>query len=371
MPPPRSPLCKPYSVRVTWVLFSLLVGIAVAICCTYADAPALSSHSSEADGAESPQPLAVPAAISAERDLWTRHCLEWVESVLEAHPPGSGRDDARMVALTTLDDPLHLEDAPRLPAIGDFFRRMVEKGIRQIESDSVSSGASIWKIYNHFFVVKTPNHTYAFDFCQGAGEAHLTEEHIARLVDEIEVLFISHRHADHADLSVARKMLSAGKPVVVPTELWQDEDISSALTRADGGDTGTLNDIAFTVFPGGQLDVPDNVYLVVADNVSVMHTGDQQQYGKPAEWLSTVGQQYDVDILLPNCWTPDLPDMIQSIDPQVVITGHENELYHPVWERESFTKSYWQLDSVTHRYVVMGWGERFQYQSVAPPQTSQ
>ena len=44
------------------------------------------------------------------------------------------------------------------------------------------------------------------------------------------------------------------------------------------------------------------------------------------EWLATVGQHHDVDVLLPNCWTPDLPYMIRSVDPQVTITGHENEL---------------------------------------------
>ena len=347
--------------RVATILCVLVFLAAAGAGCPGDDGATLDPQRAEAAASVPSEAVTPPSDITGERDRWMEHCLAWVAAALKTHPPSVADRDARRAILTVLDDPIHVTDAPQIDAVGEFFQVMARRAIAGIESETVSEGAVVWKIYNHFFVIKTSHHTYAFDFCRGAGKASLTQTQVDRLVAAIDVLFISHRHADHADLSVAQKVLAAGKPVVVPTEMWQDEDIAGALTRVTGGDATTVSGLDVTVFPGGQLSVPNNVYLVAADGVSVMHTGDQQQYGEAAKWLQRVGADQDVDILLPNCWTPDLPEMVKMVVPRVVITGHENELYHPVWERESFTKTYWLMHPVEHNYVVMSWGERFHY----------
>jgi len=301
-------------------------------------------------------------SLTAKRDAWVRAALDKVEATLTTNPPGTGDPELRRQALYLLDDPLHLEQAPRIGAIGDYCRRTIERALAQIESEKVNSGATVWKLYNHSFVVKTSEATFAFDINPGVDEVCMSYEQITRLVKAVDVMFISHYHRDHADYRVAELLLAEKKKVLVPGDLWADKPISGELIRASWEPDVKVPGLEWLAFKGHQEDIPNHVYLVSSGGVSVMHTGDQDNREDFAAWIDSLGAHYKMDILLPNCWTPDLPRLVRGIGPQVVITGHENELSHTVDHRESFSKTYGIIKDIECACPVLSWGERFHFE---------
>ncbi|HUU27718.1 MAG TPA: hypothetical protein VM123_07890 [archaeon] len=354
-------------------LLIFFLGIFAAPGCTSQPADKTGSGSSAGPAAAASQLAgsdlkAVPRPITEQLERWTESTLNWVAGTLWENPPGTGDPGLRKLALITLDDPLHLREAPGMKTVGDFFQRMTTRALDQLEAEQVSSGATVWKLYNHTFILKTISHTFAFDIYRGVERVALSEKQLERLAGMVDLLFISHFHRDHADYGLAQLMVERGKKVIVPEDLWLDTEIASSLIRVPGGQESECGGLRFMVFPGHQgSDITNNVYLVQADSIRVMHTGDQSNSADFAAWIDGLGRRYHVDILHPNCWTTDLPRMIREVDPQVVITGHENELGHTVDHRESFAKTYSNLQAVEHPYVVMSWGERFHYSGTGSP----
>jgi len=68
-----------------------------------------------------------------------------------------------------------------------------------------------------------------------------------------------------------------------------------------------------------------------------------------------------VDVFLPNVWTPRLPQILSSVHPKLVITGHENEMGHVVAHREDYTQTYNRLYTTATPHLVMTWGETYQF----------
>jgi len=304
----------------------------------------------------------LPPEIAAMRDRWAGATLDWVAGVLKASPPDTVRRPRRELALVSLDDVLHLTGAPQMAAVAAFFSSQTELALKEIEGPAPQSGARVWKLYNHGFVIRTAHHCYGFDIVPGVDETSMSGEQMGRLADMLEVLFISHRHGDHADGKFAQMMLDRDKTVVINPNVWEDKRPSTGkLIRIGGDRSGAVNGIKFEVFPGHQENIPNNVYLVTADSVNVMHTGDQYSRSDLEDWIKDFSQSWHVDILLPNCWTLDIGRMVSEIAPRVVITGHENELGHTVDHRESFAKTYLQLVGLRAPYVVMSWGEMYQW----------
>ena len=113
------------------------------------------------------------------------------------------------------------------------------------------------------------------------------------------------------------------------------------------------------------------------EDISFVQTGDQWDGGNDFDWIDAVGQHHRVDVLMPNCWSMDIVRLIQGFDPQLVITGHENEMGHtidkrvPYWltyERKTGSDSYGgsRTEGYDKPLVVMTWGESYHYKPVAP-----
>lgn len=304
----------------------------------------------------------LPDDIAQARDRWSEKALAWVAVQLAEFPPATVRQPMRKLALTTLDDVLHLIPAPETRPVADFLQRQVELALAGIDGPPPSSGAKIWKLYNDGFVVRTSDHIYGFDINPGVGKAVMTSDQMARLAGKLEVLFISHRHGDHANAEFADLMLEQGKTVVINPDIWPDKSGGKGKLLRIGGDmSDEAAGIMFEVFPGHQSDIPNNVYLVTVDGVKVMHTGDQFSKYDLDGWINEFSDSWRVDVLLPNCWTLEIGRMVESIAPKVVITGHENELGHTVDHRESFSKTYRQNEGLSAPYVVMTWGEMYEW----------
>ena len=306
---------------------------------------------------------AMPSHIIELRDRWAAETLKWVDKTLRAHQPEVDPPYIRIQALAALDDPIHLGEAPVLDVIADYFQKRMQVGLTHLQSTGhPDRGARIWKFYNFTFVVKTPNHAFAFDVCHGYRKVTMTKAQLRSIAREVDMAFISHDHPDHADVAFAHEMAALGKKVVVPDVLWPNSDIEKSLVRVSGTYKGHVDGVSFIAFPGSQgATLPNPVYLVAADGVSLMHMGDQSRSSDYDKWMKGIGKTHDVDILFINCRDGGMRRKISAIDPKLIIPGHENEIRHIVDGRQGVVRTLSNLKENKIPVVLMSWGEYFHY----------
>ena len=312
--------------------------------------------------------------------------LKEASEVLAAYPPSWPESEARKSALLLLDGVFHDVYAPHRIPVQEFYKSRMEQAIVEMEQSEVSEGARIWKVYDHGFVVRTGNMSIGFDLIRGlsagADGFPIGEVLMERLIRQCDVLFISHYHGDHADEWVAQTFIDQGKPVLTPSALWEGKPIHESITHLErephliqtlsvkgGGQT-----LEVVVYPGHQGEqIENNVSLVrTPDGLCFAHMGDQSNAGD-FSWIDEVHSHFDVDVLLPNCWTTDIVRVIKGFEPEVVITGHENELGHTIDHREPYWLSYQRREG-SDRFdgnldigydtplILMTWGESYHYQ---------
>jgi L-ascorbate metabolism protein UlaG (beta-lactamase superfamily) len=261
--------------------------------------------------------------------------------------------------------------------VQEYYRARILKALREIETTRVTEGVRIWKLYNHGFLVRTPSATFTFDIVPGVVRVPgftVGEDTLKRIVAQSDALFISHEHGDHANRSVATMFLEEDKPVLAPEGLWANEPIGSRLTYP-ARSTSTVHNVPVksgkvtlkvVAYPGHQggntgAGITNNVHLVeTPEGSTVMQTGDQSN-SKDFEWIDRVGAQRKVDILLPNCWSTDIKRLAAGVNPQLIITGHENEMGHTVDHREDYSQTYQHLFGTKYPLLVMTWGETYAY----------
>jgi L-ascorbate metabolism protein UlaG (beta-lactamase superfamily) len=335
-----------------------------------ADAPAVKPYLS------SPRrTLTAPELKSAPED-WITRSLAWAEDTLAAYPPAVPEHPVRRAALIRLDDILHIEAAPSMPLVHGFFKKQVRRAAEEIAAARVDSGARLWKIYSHSWIVKTPSVTIAFDLVPGPirNEGFAIEPDVLdQLVRQSDILFISHLHYDHANKDVAQKFLAAGKPVVAAEGLWANDPAFAGRLIYPKRSASDLHEVTvrqgavklrYRAYPGHQgKPVINNVHLVTTpENFTVVQTGDQSNDEDDRadwDWIMQIGNQHKVDVLLPNCWTNDIRDFVRGVNPRLVLTGHENEMGHTVDHREDYTQTYNHLFGTSYPFAVMSWGESF------------
>jgi len=306
---------------------------------------------------------AIPPHIIELRDRWAAETLNWVHETLRVHPPQVDPPYIRIQALAAMDDPIHLGEAPVLDVIADYFQKRIQGGLVHLQSTGrPDRGARIWKFYNFTFIVKTPNHTFAFDVSHGYRKVTMTKAQLRTVAKQVDVAFISHDHPDHADVAFAHEMAALDKTIVVPDSLWPNSDIEQSLVRVSGTYKGTIEGLSFIAFPGSQgATLPNPVYLVAADGVSLMHMGDQSRGSDYDNWIKGIGKAHDVDILFINCRDGSMRRKISAIDPKVIIPGHENEIRHIVDGRQGVVRTLSNLGDNRIPVVLMSWGEYFHY----------
>jgi L-ascorbate metabolism protein UlaG (beta-lactamase superfamily) len=304
--------------------------------------------------------------------------LALVEEALVRFPPVLPEPLERRMVLLMIDAVLHDVAAPSRQVVQEFFHSRMEGALQTMARTQVKEGAVIWKLYDHGFVIRTPKVTLAFDLVRGYSSREkgfpISDHLIENIVRQCDVLFVSHRHQDHADQFVAQSFIDQGKPVVAPLEVWAGEPIHERITHLkreshkkqplsiQNGEQ--LLDVV--LYPGHQgEDIFNNVTLVFTpDGMSFVQTGDQSN-SNDFEWIDEVSKHYHVDLLLPNCWTTDISRMIRGFDPELVIPGHENELGHSVDHREPYWLTYDRLQETDTVFLLMTWGEAFHYRPTA------
>ncbi len=320
--------------------------------------------------------LTAPELLDAP-DEWIDRSLKWVNYILQTYKPDLIEFPERRAALIRLDDILHIESAPAKPLVQEFYKMRLEQSIEEIERTKVTDGMRIWKLYNHGFLVRTATVSFTFDIVPGTRTPgfELPAEWLRRLVAQSDATFISHLHGDHANREVAKLFLAQHKPVIAPEGLWkEDADLSRQLTYPTRSTT-EIHEIPIragsrvlkvVTYPGHQgKPVLVNVNLVTTpEDFTVIQTGDQsgdEGPGSDFDWLTQIGRDHHVDVLMPNCWANGLHRIVRGVNPELIITGHENEMAHTVDHREDYTQTYERLFGLHYPYIVMTWGESYLY----------
>ncbi len=219
--------------------------------------------------------------------------LAEIERALPKYPPAWEHGDARAALAAALDRQVTVQisdemtdgDRAKLQPLLEFYRRRVEAGLDALEQTCVSEGVLVVKFYSSSLVLKSPAGIVAVDFCQGpinnGGEPETrddrrtgffwTAEQRDRLARLVDLSVITHRHHDHADYSLSRRLVARGKPVVGPRQLkvlWQD--------LADG--------ITVPEYGSGQRVGPAEIYTLLGRQYAQSIPGaDGQREGVPGD----------------------------------------------------------------------------------------
>lgn len=339
---------------------------------------------------------------NAYMDRQSDALLKTVDDALNRVPPQVPEPPERKLALYLLDAVLHDVYAPNRAPVQQFFQSRMTRVAEELEHKKTADGATIWKLYNHGFIVRTASVTLAFDVHRGVQRFRVVDpkegrryvdspgfpmpdDVMNRIVNQCDVLFISHRHADHADPVVAQAFIDQGKPVVAPEEVFEGDPLQARMThlRRVAHEMQTLAvkqgslELDLVVYPGQQYQgsgIPNNVVLVFTpEGMSFAHNGDQindpyPEYQEDYEWIDHVHEHHKVDVVMTNCWMNDIMRFTRGFDPKLVLPGHQNELGHPIWDRvpywgdsEFLRLTYPQLLASNYPVVVMTWGESYHY----------
>ncbi len=332
-------------------------------------------------------PVAEEAKALVARDksakdphAWMGATLDWVARVLQAYPPAPRNQSVREAALKVLDYPLHVDNQntadPKLKeawerAVGDYYIERMLPALREIKTARVDQGLRVWKLYNMGFVVKSKNHTVGFDINPGVPRP-LNPEQIAGLVNELDILFLSHAHDDHVSPQVVHAMIKVGKKkVIVPTPATADvlrilqlkeKPVNFITLYDDSKEPLDIGGAAIRCYPGRQnRETLCSVYTVALDGCTVFHNGDNSN----TAIYNDIAKHGRVDLSLANCWSGLVPCM-KIINPKLTITGHENELGHSVGHRMSVLKTLQILQGGENlpKAIILDWGESIAYPDI-------
>lgn len=276
---------------------------------------------------------------------------------------------ARKAALYLMDAILHDTRLDGSPVITKFIEDRYEKMVEDMKQP-VKKGIKVYKLYNDGFVVKTKSVTIGWDIYRGAkmknAPSLISNEVIQKVVDQCDIMFLTHNHPDHIDKVVVKMFTDAGKPVIAPTKTLKGNDkvirtrseeiVNETFTAANGVK------LEATILPGHQDNMPNNIYVITSpEGYTFTQTGDQWNKEDLA-WIVDVHKHIKpLDVLMLNCWVNSLPETVEGFSPKLVLFGHENELGHSIDHREAYWLSYDKLKTISRPNCLMTWGEWYWY----------
>ena len=292
--------------------------------------------------------------------------FENARKVLSAHPPGTNHSDERKLALLTLDLLLHDTRLDNGKAFLSYMKNINVNLLTELQKTKPSGNEiRFFRFYNHGFIVKTPTVTVGIDLVRGGkAENYFISDTLMRsIVEQCDILFITHAHGDHADISVVKMFCEQGKNVIVPDEIWKEMPPQLKILRGAEmiGESIRIPDrnvsLTVRVYPGHQNPLPNNVYIITfPEGQTVLHTGDQDYTD---DLVAKISGSAKVDVLLVQCWMMPMDKFVAGINPALVISGHENEMGHTIDHREAYWLTFLRMANIKVPYVVMAWGESY------------
>ena len=291
--------------------------------------------------------------------------FEEVYRILAAHPPGTTVSSERRLALLSLDALLHDTRLDKGKAFMAHMQHITANIAAELRKRKPSEREiRYFLLYNHGFIVQTPDVTVAIDLVRGgnADQRYISDTLMRSIVEQCDILFISHVHGDHADRAVAQMFCEQGKNVIVPEEFWKDmapqlrvvrgTDMTQEMIRLPARNTS----LSVRIYPGYQGNILNNVYsITLPGGQTIVHTGDQS-YNE--DMAAKIGAS-KIDVLLVQCWMMPMEKFVSGVKPALIITGHANEMGHSIDHREAYWLTFRRMSEVKVPYIVMAWGESY------------
>lgn len=284
-------------------------------------------------------------------------------------PSKKDPSQARKAALFLMDGILHDTRLDGSPVVTKFIEDRYEKMVEEMKKP-VKKGIKIYKLYNDGFVVKTKSVTIGWDIYRGAKmkdtPSLISNEVIQKVVDQCDIMFLTHNHPDHIDKVVVKMFTDAGKPVIAPektlknndkvTRFRSEEIVNKTFEAANGVK------LEATILPGHQDKMPNNIYVITSpEGYTFTQTGDQWNKEDLA-WIVDVHKHIKpLDVLMINCWANSMVETVKGFNPKLVLFGHENELGHSIDHREAYWLSYDKLEAIDRAKCLMTWAECYWY----------
>jgi L-ascorbate metabolism protein UlaG (beta-lactamase superfamily) len=283
-----------------------------------------------------------------------------IQTNLISEPPCGGNKMIRKDVILELDEYLKDESIIWDPELLAFYDIMIDRVASEI-NEPVLSGVRIWSMYNHGFIVKTPSSIFAFDLVHGySGWDYQLPDAI---LEQIQVLFITHRHGDHQEYSITRGIVDLGGEVVKPIE---DKSVAFDIVYLSPDEEVTVAGLHVKAYDGLHGNLANRIYMVTTpEGLTVMHTGDNQT-------SETLPDEVTPDILLLNAWvnesgsasaTIGMSNSMKKLNPKLTILGHIHELGHAydpssIYSRLSFEPplAVSEMD-LPGEVIVQIWGE--------------
>ncbi len=245
----------------------------------------------------------------------------------------------------------------------NFFDARFDAMLFEMDNTKLKSGLLFWKMYDHGFIIRSPSVTIGYDLIiPNQIDSPTTRGAMENFVDRCDVLFISHWHGDHYQDWIIKRFKEQGKPIIEPHSL-EPNGVTKHVVKLS-----RERQIEVVMYPGYQGETPNSVPIIFfQEGYNFCHTGDLSTYenNDPKfnswRWIDNVKDSWNVNVLLINNWTPDLPRIVRGIDPDVTISGHEQEIGHALDQRKPFFVIYDRLRDSQYKHLVLMYGESFYY----------
>jgi L-ascorbate metabolism protein UlaG (beta-lactamase superfamily) len=295
-----------------------------------------------------------------------------IQASLDANPAlAFGVNLARSQAITDFDGLLAVSDETKTTSadITNYYIARSARVATEMEQ-AVTVGFRVWAMYNHGFIVKTPTTTFAFDLVEGKSSWNgpaWTTQLPKSILNKIDVLFVSHEHGDHYDLTerIPAAIKAHGGAVVYPKAGLAQKNTTVLMSNNEQIQLKGLQIRSFD----GLHNAPNLVYEVVtAQGYKIVHTGDTQT-------SLALPQLNNIHLLLLNGWLNEsgstnniegIKDALDKLRPDLMIPGHFEELAHPRTgdlARYHYTDAlrFQNSPAIRSKTVILTWGEHIDY----------
>ncbi len=346
--------------RISKLAWSAGAAVVIAIAC---------SGGSPTGSSSQQYPCPTPAGVSAT--------MVSVQAALTANPPSTtGGNAARRAALSSLSDVMWKVCVAGPPGaeISAFYKTQMDKVAAEM-AQPVTDGVRIWALYNAGFIVKSPGKTVAFDLSDGRpglpsdlppGYKLFGYNLPASIVNQIDVLMISHEHLDHTGYGgdIAGRVKANGGAVLYPR---LGAAFANATQLVDSGATYTISGVTIKPRKQPHGTVQNMAYEVtLPSGYKIVHFDGE---------YSIIDDIKNVDVLFLNVWISGSTGIckdafIRSMNimkPGITIPSHMQEMSHDTTggagrcgsNRYNYSYPLEIQDdaTVTQKFAMMTWGE--------------
>jgi len=280
--------------------------------------------------------------------------------------------------------------------IYSLIKIRLDQALKEIPQTKIPQGkVKIWYLYNMGIVAKSDNKTIAFDLASTDIYSNLAD-----FTKYIDILFISHPHGDHLDLSVVKQALKNGVTVIIPGDKVifdetgqlikdpQGEDLVSFIKRRNNIDSENLislkpqekiiiRGVEITAYPSNHTYIPtsnedpDSIapfpldwYYVNLSGVSILHMGDgTDKFNYQPDFTNQI-----IDVFITHNTDSKTNDSLIKLVPQAktILPLHVWELNHGSGiinymnyqtTLDDYSKGYYKNPSGKIKFIPLIWGE--------------